>query len=87
MQLKTFMKLSGELTLEQMLEKLRAVAEPGELDKLVASTVGRHSIGENFPNARLQDLYDRASGGAVKAQDWVDLAREVRQQKQEGEAA
>jgi hypothetical protein len=75
-----YLKLSG-LTLGQMLEKLKEIAAPGELDDLSLSTVSRHFNGQFFPSAIFQDLYDRASGGAIKPQDWVDLARDVRAER------
>jgi hypothetical protein len=84
MQLRTFMKLSGELSIDQMLEKLRAVAEPRELDDLASSTISRHASGKMFPSARLQDLYAIATDRAVMPNDWVELARESRAAKQEG---
>jgi hypothetical protein len=86
MQLRTFMKLSGELSIDQMLDKLKAVADPRELDELAASTISRHASGKMFPSARLQELYALATDRAVMPNDWVELAREARQAKQEGEA-
>lgn len=80
------MKLSGELTIDQMLEKLRAVADQGELDDLAASTISRHASGKIFPSARLQDLYVAATDRAVMPNDWVELAAEARLAKQEGES-
>jgi hypothetical protein len=85
MQLRTFMKLSGDLTLDAMLEKMKAVAEPGELGDLSLSSIQRHRDGKIHPGPILQDIYRRASDGAVTPQDWVELAKEVRREK--GEAA
>lgn len=75
-----YLKLSGR-NLGQMHERVKELADPGELDDLSLSTVGRHFSGKSFPDARFQDLYDAASGGAIKPQDWVDLAREIRRER------
>lgn len=76
-----YLKLSGR-THQQVLDQLKELAEPGELIDLSLSTVCRHFSGQYFPGARLQDLYDTATGGVVKPQDWVDLAREMRAEKE-----
>lgn len=80
-----YLKLSGQ-TLGNVLERVKELAEPGELEDLSLSTVGRHFSGQFFPPARLQDLYDQASGGALKPQDWVDLAREKRAERDSEQA-
>jgi hypothetical protein len=84
MQLKPYLKLRG-MTYEDLLPKLKEIAEPGELDDLSVSTISRHARGEFFPPARMQDLYDRATEGAVKPQDWVDLHRDLRARRGEEE--
>jgi hypothetical protein len=86
MQLRTYLKLTG-LNYPQLLELLKQVAEPGELDEtLSTTTIGRHVNGENFPGAVLQDLYERATDRAVQPSDWVALQKEKRTVK-EGEDA
>lgn len=82
MQLRTFMKLNGEMTIPQMIERLRAVANDGELEDLARTTVGRHVAGEIFPSARLQELYALATERAVMPNDWVELAAKVRQERE-----
>lgn len=80
MQPRAYLQLT-KMTLGQMLEKLKALAEPGDLEDLSLSTVSRHVSGQYFPSAYLQDLYSRATDGAVTPQDWVDLARELRAER------
>jgi hypothetical protein len=48
MQLRDYRKL-GDISLEDMLAKLRAVAAPGELDKTRRATILRHETGLRFP--------------------------------------
>lgn len=83
MQLRTYLELAG-LSLPQMLEKLAAVAQPGELSEgFGISAISRHSRGLLFPTPILQELYSRATDSAVQPQDWVKLALEKRAQQGE----
>lgn len=72
MQLRDYRKL-GNISLDDMLAKLRAVAAPGELDKTRRATILRHETGLRFPGARMQMLYRLATDDAVKPDDWVKL--------------
>lgn len=79
MQLRDYRKL-GNISLEDMLAKLRAVAAPGELDSTARSTILRHETGQRFPGARMQTLYALATDDAVKPDDWVKLQTKEDQQ-------
>jgi hypothetical protein len=76
----------GGVSLADMLVKLKAVAAPGELDKMRRSTILRHESGEHFPAARMQALYALATNDAVLPGDHVAVRREweAKQELKEG---
>jgi hypothetical protein len=80
MLLRDYRKL-GNISLADMLEKLKATADSTELDKLHRSTILRHESGERFPNARMQQLYIMATDGAVRPEDWVSLQDSLREKE------
>lgn len=73
MLLRDYRKL-GNISLADMLAKLQAVADPGELERMRRSTILRHETGNAFPGARMQQLYILATDGAVRPEDWVTLS-------------
>jgi hypothetical protein len=70
MLLRDYRKL-GNVSLADMLAKLKAVANPGELETMRRSTILRHESGERFPGARMQQLYELATDRAVTPEDHV----------------
>ena len=83
MQLRTYLE-AFSLSLPLMLAKLADAAQPGELSEgFGISAISRHSRGLLFPTPILQELYSRATDGAVQPHDWVKLALEKRAQQGE----
>jgi hypothetical protein len=73
MQLKTY-RVQNSLTLADMVERLRFVG----LAVTNERTVQRHETGARKPSATTVEAYRKATSGAVRFEDWLDLETMLR---------